>query len=366
MSFISELESIRDDELCQQLEQTSVQDVQRILAQSSLSMRDYLALLSPAGEACIEDMAQCAHRRTVQHFGRTMQLFTPMYMANYCENGCIYCGYSHYSDIHRLKLNVSDIEAEAQNIRSTGLEHILLLTGESYQHSPVSYIKDAIHIVAPLFSSVSIEVYSLTVHEYEQLVKAGLDGMTMFQETYNPILYEQLHPFGPKRDFQKRIDTPEFACQGGVRTVNIGALMGLDDWRLEAYKTGLHARYLMKQYPDVEIAVSTPRIRPCAVGYQPQHPLRDIELVQYILALRIAFPRIGITLSSRESPMMRNHLVKLGVTKMSAGVTTAVGGHTRGEDSNQFDISDNRSVAAMAAMIREQGYQPIFKDWQLL
>ena len=190
--------------------------------------------------------------------------------------------------------------------------------------------------------------------------------MTMFQETYNPTLYAQLHPFGPKSDFAKRIDTPELACQAGFRVVNIGALMGLDEWRREAYKTMLHLNYLMQHYPDVELSVSVPRIRPCAVGYSPKHPVDDTALVQYILALRLLFPRVGITLSSRESKYMRDNLVRLGITKVSAGVTTSVGGHTKQDDSSQFTISDNRSVSEMAIMLENNGYQPIYKDWQVL
>lgn len=369
MSFMYELEALNEEVLYHYLESITVTDVERIVAKERLTDSDYLALLSPAAGTCLELLAQYAQRKSVQYFGRTIQLFTPLYMANYCDNGCIYCGYSYYSDIERVKLDLSDIEAEGRAIRGTGLEHILLLTGESQRHTPLMYIEAAIRKLSPLFSSVNIEIYSLSKADYSQLVKAGLDGMTMFQETYNPALYEILHPFGPKRNFKKRIDTPEFACQAGVRTVTIGALMGLDEWRLEAYKTGLHVQYLMKYYPHIDLSVSTPRIRPCAVGYTPNYPLKDRELVQYILALRIAFPRLGITISSRESAYMRDHLVHLGVTKMSAGVSTAVGGHTKETaqgESKQFEISDDRSVHDMARMIRKQGYEPIFKDWQLL
>lgn len=369
MSFIYELENLQEDELYGYLSDVTIDDVERIIVKDKLTEFDYLALLSPAAGDCLELLAQCANNKTIQHFGRTIQLFTPLYMANYCDNGCTYCGYSHYSDIERVKLDLSAIEAEGRAIRDTGLEHVLLLTGESQRHTPLRYIESAIQTVTPIFSSVSIEIYSLSKEEYSRLVTSGLDGMTMFQETYNPTLYELIHPFGPKRDFKKRIDTPEYACQAGVRTVTIGALMGLDEWRLEAYKTGLHVRYLMKRYPHVDLSVSTPRIRPCAVGYKPNYPLKDRELVQYILALRIAYPWLGITLSSRESIDMRNHLVQLGVTKMSAGVSTAVGGHTQQSEEQsleQFEISDDRSVDEMVAMIREQGYEPIFKDWQAL
>lgn len=366
MSFVDVLSIISDEDIAQTLANVTDEQVVSTLSKSHIDIHDALILLSPKAIPHLETMARLAHERTVQQFGYTMQLFTPMYISNYCDNGCVYCGYSHHSSIVREKLTMDDIESEAQAIAKTGLEQVLVLTGESKTCSPPSYIQSAVERLVKQFSSVSIEVYSLTLEEYQSLVKAGADGMTMFQETYNPTLYKTLHPFGPKSDYEKRINTPELACQAGFRVVNIGALMGLDEWHREAYKTMLHLQYLMQSYPDVELSVSVPRIRPCAVGYSPEHPVDDISLVQYILALRLLFPRVGITLSSRESRTMRDHLVPLGITKVSAGVTTSVGGHTKQDDSSQFTISDNRSVHDMVAMLEHTGYQPVFKDWQML
>lgn len=360
------LSAISDTDIAQKLTHVTNDEILATLSKPKLDITDALVLLSPQAVPHLEIMAQLAHERTVQQFGYTIQLFTPMYISNYCDNGCVYCGYSHHSGISREKLSLEEIVREAQTIAKTGLEQVLVLTGESKSYSSPSYIQAAVEQLVSIFSSVSIEVYSLTLSEYESLVRVGADGMTMFQETYHPILYKQLHPFGPKSDYLKRIDTPELACQAGFRVVNIGALMGLDEWHREAYKTMLHLYYLIKRYPDVEFSVSVPRIRPCAVGYSPKYPIDDISLVQYILVLRLLFPRVGITLSSRESQFMRDHLVGLGITKVSAGVTTSVGGHTKEDDSDQFIISDSRSVDEMAAMIQAKGYQPIYKDWQLL
>lgn len=364
VSFVKVLRDYDDSALQYHFLNTSVSDVERVLQKERLTLEDYGTLLSPAARNCLEPMAERAHRESLRNFGYTMQLFTPMYIANYCENGCVYCGYNRTSDIHRLKLSMEEIREEGLRIAETGLQHVLVLTGESYKESPVSYIAEAISVLKNIFVSVSVEIYSLSEEEYGILKQAGVDGMTMFQETYDPHMYKLLHPYGPKSFYEYRVDTPERACKAGLRTVNIGALMGLTEWRKEAMHTGMHLSYLMDIYPDVELAVSTPRIRPCAVGYTPKFMVRDIDLVQYILALRLAFPRVGITVSSRESADMRNHLVRLGVTKMSAGVTTAVGGHTRGDDSDQFTISDDRSVADMAHMLESMGYQPIYKDWQ--
>lgn len=366
MSFSEVVRSFNRKELSNALQNTTATEVEQVLGKDVIVLEDYLKLLSPAAEVYLEQMAERAHDETVRNFGYTMQLFTPMYIANYCDNGCVYCGYNHGSGIHREKLTIEEIRTEGENIAKTGLKHVLLLTGESQKFSPVSYIKEAVQALKSIFPSVSIEVYSLTRDEYAELAEAGVDGMTMFQETYDEDVYTTLHPFGPKSDFAYRLDTPEAACRGGLRTVNIGALLGLSGWREEAFLTGLHASYLQSKYRDVEVAISTPRIRPCAVGFQPKHIVEDRHIVQYITAFRLFMPRSGITVSSRENQTMRNSLLPLGVTKMSAGVTTAVGGHTHKEDTGQFDISDSRSVSEMAAMISKEGYRPIYKDWQVL
>ena len=235
MSFLDVLSRVSDEDIAKTLDVVTDDEILSTLSKAVLDIDDALILLSPQALLYLENMAQLAHERTVQQFGYTIQLFTPMYISNYCDNGCVYCGYSHHSGIAREKLSLDDIEFEAKAIAETGLEQVLVLTGESKSCSPPSYIQAAVEKLVPIFSSVSIEVYSLTLEEYKGLVAVGADGMTMFQETYNPTLYAQLHPFGPKSDFAKRIDTPELACQAGFRVVNIGALMGLDEWHREAY-----------------------------------------------------------------------------------------------------------------------------------
>lgn len=342
------------------------QDIQTILHKDRLSATDYLALLSPQAEAFLEDMAQKAHRLTIQHFGKTMLLFTPMYLANYCVNQCVYCGFKVHNQFARKKLSLEEVAKEAEVIAATGLRHILILTGESRTHSSVDYIRDCVKVLKGYFTSISIEIYPLNTEEYAELTVAGVDSITIYQEVYDQDIYRELHPGGPKRDYRFRLEAPERACQAGMRSVNIGALLGLHDWRREAFLTGMHADTLQNRFPDVEVSISPPRIRPQLGGFQPRSVVTDKNLAQYLLAFRLFMPRAGITMSTRESAQLRNQFVRLSVTKMSAGVCTAVGGHSQGEDVPQFEISDDRSVAEMSSMLYSQGYQPIFKDWQTL
>jgi len=231
----------------------------------------------------------------------------------------------------------------------------------------VEYMAECVQVLKRTFTSISIEVYPLAVEEYAALAAVGVDGMTLYQEVYDQDIYAELHPKGPKRDYHFRLDAPERACRAGLRAVNIGALLGLADWRKEAFFSGLHADYLQRAFPDVEISVSPPRMRPHVGGFPPKVIVSDRNLVQYILAFRLFMPRGGITVSTRENAALRDHLVRLGVTKMSAGVSTAVGGRATGqEEPGQFEISDERGVAEMATMLYGQGYQPVFKDWQYL
>lgn len=342
-------------------------DITRAIAAERLCPQDYLALLSPAAIPHLEAMARRANALTTRHFGRTMQLFTPLYLANHCVNGCRYCGFNAANDLPRVKLSLAEVEAEAQAIAATGLKHLLILTGESRTHSPVSYMAACIEILRRYFSSVSVEVYPLSVEEYRELLQAGVDGMTLFQEVYDPVVYADMHPKGPKRNFRNRLEAPDRAGQAGLRTLNVGALLGLNDWRVEAFFTGLHADYLQRTFPEAEVAISTPRMRPHTGGFPPKVVVTDTDLVQYILAFRLFMPRAGITLSTRERPELRDNLAPLGVTRLSAGVSTAVGGRSAGDHSPpQFEIADQRSVDDMAAMLAAKGYQPIFKDWQSL
>jgi 2-iminoacetate synthase len=331
-------------------------------------VEDFMALMSPAASSLLEEMAAKASRLTVQHFGRTVSLFTPLYLANFCTNHCVYCGFNCTNSIHRSKLTLDEVDAEGAAIATTGLKNLLILTGDAPAKTGVDYLEACTRVLTKHFPSVSIEVYALTEEEYARLVKAGVDGMTMFQETYDEKLYAVLHPKGPKRDYRFRLDAPERACKAGMRVVNIGALLGLGDWRRDALLTGLHAAYLMHNYPETDIAVSLPRMRPHVGDWEPATIVSDRDMVQFLMALRLFLPRVGITISTRENAEFRENILPLGVTRMSAGVSTAVGGHSDGtgdeENTGQFDISDARSVDEVCAALRDKGYQPVFKDWE--
>ncbi|WP_027722102.1 2-iminoacetate synthase ThiH [Maridesulfovibrio zosterae] len=368
MSFYPICAEYNDAPLAEQFGSVTEHDVRRAINKTKLNPKDFLALLSPAAIPFLEEMAQKANQLTLQNFGKTIQLFTPLYMANFCTNRCIYCGFNTKNKIPRTQLGPEELETEAKAIAETGLKHLLILTGDARTKSSPEYVESAVKILSRYFPSVSIEIYAMTEEEYARQVEAGVDGMTMFQETYNEELYPELHPAGPKRDYRFRLDAPERACKAGMRVVNIGALLGLDEWRHDALKTGIHAAYLQDKYPDVDIAVSLPRIR-THVGdaFVPRSLVSDISLTQNMLALRLFLPRCGITISTREAPEFRENILPLGVTRMSAGVSTEVGGHTKTDEKvGQFDISDGRSVEEMSQVLRKHGYQPVFKDWHSL
>ncbi|MFH1912732.1 MAG: 2-iminoacetate synthase ThiH [Pseudomonadota bacterium] len=342
-------------------------DVRRVLSGPCRAPGDLLTLLSPAAAPFLEEMAGRASQLTLQHFGRTIQLFTPLYLSNHCANHCVYCGFNATNAIPRSQLTLEQVETEAKAIASTGLRQLLILTGESRAKASPEYLEACLGVLRRHFPSVSIEIYAMEQDEYERMIRAGVDGLTLFQETYDEALYARLHPRGPKRDYRFRLDAPERACRAGMRVVNIGALLGLGDWRRDALLTGLHGAYLQRKYPEVDIAVSLPRMRPHAGAFQPASIVSDADLVQIMLALRLFLPRLGITISTRETARLRDNLLPLGVTRMSAGVSTAVGGHSQeGDKVGQFEISDDRSVDAMCAMLKARGFQPVFADWQPL
>lgn len=341
-------------------------DVQRALNKDRLEEGDLLALLSPAAGPFLEEMAQKAHRITRSHFGHSMQLFTPMYLADFCVNHCTYCSFSSIYDFPRKKLTIEEVRREAKTIAATGLRHILILTGESRRDNPVSYIKECVEVLREYFASISIEINPLSTAEYQELIQAGVDGLTLYQEVYHQETYKELHVKGPKRNYRNRIDAPERGCQAGFRAVNIGALLGMYDWRQEAFQTAMHARYLQDRYPECEISLSPPRFRPYLGEFNPESDVSDRSMVQIILAYRLFLPRSGITLSTREPADLRDHLIHLGITKMSAGVSTEVGGHTNEGGTPQFEISDNRSVDDIIKMLYTNGLQPVFKDWDIV
>ncbi|MBT3363842.1 MAG: 2-iminoacetate synthase ThiH [Chloroflexi bacterium] len=364
MSFYDEIINLQNIDTQASLKNTTTSKIASIIDKPKLRPDDFLALLSPAASDMIEQIAQQAYKVTLRHFGRCILIYTPMYLADYCVNYCVYCGFNASNDITRRKLSLVEVEMEAHEIAKTGLKHILILTGESRQHSSVSYIKDCVSILRKYFSSIATEIYPLSQDEYAELIAAGVDGLTIYQEVYDQKIYADIHPKGPKRDYKFRLEAPERAGQAGVRTINIGPLLGLANWQQEVFKAGIHAAYLQKKFPDVEVSVSLPRMRPQCGDYEPECPVSDSQLVQSLLALRLFLPRVGLTISTRESAELRDNLIPLAVTKMSAGSSTVVGGHTDSKDSvGQFDISDDRTVDQMRKVVAAHGYKPILKDW---
>ncbi len=364
MSFYSELGKWNHERISRIIESSGAVEVERALRCDTLGVEDLCALLSPAAADYLEEMASRAQDITLRHFGKSVELFTPLYLSNFCVNGCTYCGFSATNEIERGRLELNEVEREAESIASTGLRHVLLLTGESPAESPVEYIAGCIRRIRDLFDSISVEIYPVDEDGYRQLVDAGCDGLTIFQEVYDEALYAQYHPRGPKRDFRYRLDAPERGCRASLRTVNIGALLGLGSWRSESFLTGVHAAWLQRNYPGVSIGLSLPRMRPHAGSFVPAHSVSDRELVQIMCAMRIFLPRVSITISTREREWMRDNCAGIGMTRMSAGVSTGVGGRTIAEKSSgQFDISDARSVDEICAMLTQKGFQPVLKDW---
>ena len=348
-------------------------DVRRALASDKCTIEDFKALLSPAAEPFLEQMAKKAQQETSKHFGNTVYLFTPIYIANYCENYCVYCGFNCYNKIKRLKLSYEQIEHEMQVIADSGMEEILILTGESPANSDVEYIGEACKIARKYFKMVGIEIYPVNVKDYKYLHECGADYVTVFQETYDSDKYETLHLMGNKRIWPYRFDAQERALMGGMRGVAFSALLGLSDFRKDALASALHVYYLQRKYPYAEMSLSCPRLRPI-INNDTINPLDvgEKQLCQIICAYRIFLPFCGITVSSRETAEFRNGIVKIAATKVSAGVSTGIGDHEEkytGEESmdpsgdEQFEISDGRSLGTMYIDISDEGLQPVFNDY---
>ena len=364
MSVYSILQRFSQIELERGLAETSFRDVENALGKNRLTAMDFLSLLSVHAEPYLEEMAQKAHRLTLNHFGRVIHFFTPMYLSNFCNNHCVYCGFNAKNTIERKHLTLDEVEREAEAISRSGLKHILILTGEDPVYGSLEYLEGCVSILKNHFSSIAIEIYALSEEGYARLEKAGVDSLTIYQETYDEVLYSILHPKGPKKDYRYRLDAPERGLKARLRAVGVGALLGLADWRKDIFYTALHADYLLTHYPEAEISISLPRIRPHEGCYQPAFLVEDIHIVQMMTAIRLFLPRVGITISTRESAAFRDNILRLGVTRMSAGSTTAVGGHTQDtSQTGQFEIADRRSVDEMTRSIKQLGYQPVFKDW---
>ncbi len=363
MSFTEIIAKYENFDFNSWCEETTEQKVKHILSAKYISELDFLALLSPAAAGCLEEMAVKARELTLKRFGSTVIIFTPLYISNYCCNTCPYCSFAGQHRIKRRHLSIDEIRTEAEAIADLGIRHILLLTGESREKASIEYLEAAVNVLRKKFSSISIEVYPLTEQEYGRVIDAGVDGLTIYQETYNIPSYKELHRRGPKSDYEFRLLAPERGCRKGMRQVTVGALLGLYDWHSEAFFTGLHADYLQKQFPSVEVSVSFPRLRPLAGDFEVQYPVDDRRFVQIMTATRIFLNSAGITLSTRESREFRNAILPLGVTKMSAGTSTAVGGHTENPSTTQFEIADSRGVEQMKRDLQNMGYQAVMHDW---
>ena len=351
----------------------TARDVRAALDHETCSVEDFKALLSPAAAPFLEEMAQKARIETGKHFGNTVYLFTPLYIANYCENYCVYCGFNCYNHINRMKLNMEQIEKEMQVIADSGMEEILILTGESRAMSGVKYIGEACKLARKYFRMVGVEIYPVNTDEYHYLHECGVDYVTVFQETYDNVKYETLHLMGHKRVWPYRFDAQERALRGGMRGVAFSALLGLSDFRKDALASALHVYYLQRKYPHAEMSLSCPRLRPI-INNDKINPLDvgEKELCQILCAYRIFLPFVGITVSSRESKSFRDGIVKIAATKVSAGVSTGIGDHESkytgkeaegAEGDEQFEINDERSFEAMYEDMEEEGLQPVLNDY---
>lgn len=343
----------------------TAKDVRRALLHTNKTPEDFGALLSPAAMPFLEEIAQQAQQETRKHFGNSIYMFTPIYIANYCENYCIYCGFNCHNKIRRAKLNAEEIEKEMQEIAKTGLQEILILTGESPKMSDIHYIGEACKIARKYFKVIGLEIYPTNSEDYAYLHECGADYVTVFQETYNSDKYETLHLAGNKRIFPYRVNTQERALKGGMRGVGFAALLGLDDFRRDAFATGMHAYLVQRKYPQAEIAFSCPRLRPI-INNDKINPMdvHEAQLLQVVCAYRLFMPFSSITVSTRECERVRNSLIKIAATKISAGVNVGIGGHSGEEKGDeQFEIDDTRSVDEVYQAIIDEGLQPVMNDY---
>lgn len=381
MEYLPGMEIIESDvcgKVMTQMEQYeadryTAKDVRAALEHETCTIEDFKALISPAAEPFLEQMAERARRETSKHFGNTVYLFTPLYIANYCENYCVYCGFNCYNHINRMKLTMEQIEKEMKVIADSGMEEILILTGESRGQSSVEYIGEACKLARKYFRMVGLEIYPVNTDEYRYLHECGADYVTVFQETYDTDKYETLHLMGHKRVWPYRFDAQERALRGGMRGVAFSALLGLSDFRKDALASALHVYYLQRKYPHAEMSLSCPRLRPI-INNDKINPLdvHEKQLCQIICAYRIFLPFVGITVSSRESASFRDGIVKIAATKVSAGVSTGIGDHDskyngKGNEEpqgdEQFEINDSRSLDKMYQDIAEEGLQPVLNDY---
>jgi 2-iminoacetate synthase len=391
VSFATEFDSAYLHSLARHATRAATAATRDVLGKSRLSLPDFAHLISPAAGEHLEALGRRAQKLTQQRFGKVVRLFAPLYLSNECVNNCKYCGFSRDNPILRVTLSVDEVRREAGALVNQGFRNILLVSGEHPKFVSNDYLADCVSALHQLTPSVSLEIGPMETRDYAPLVQAGADGLVVYQETYDRTVYDDMHTAGPKRNFDWRLETPERACAAGFRRLGIGALYGLADWRYEALCVAAHAEYLLRHCWKAYVTISLPRLRPCAGEFQPLTQMSDREMVQLVCAFRLMFPDVGLVLSTRESPRLRNGLIPLGITLISAGSHTEPGGYTgagreklhqtqrgrivgldsdgsspapnRAQATEQFNIADGRSAAEVADFIRRIGYEPVWKDW---
>ncbi|EGQ8195661.1 2-iminoacetate synthase ThiH [Vibrio parahaemolyticus] len=369
MSFYDRFQQLDWDDISMSIYSKTAQDVERALAKPKRDLEDFKALISPAAEPYLEQMAKLSYSLTRKRFGNTMSLYIPLYLSNLCANACTYCGFSMENRIKRRTLNRDEVEAEIDAIKRMKFDSVLLVTGEHETKVGMKYFREMVPIIKQRFNYLAMEVQPLDQDEYAELKTLGLDAVMVYQETYHPKTYDQHHLRGNKMDFRYRLETPDRLAKAGIDKIGIGALIGLEEWRTDCFFAAAHLDYLERTYWQSRYSISFPRLRPCAgnvpaSGLQPKSVMTDKQLVQLICAYRLFNPEVELSLSTRESPQFRDNVLPLGITSMSAASKTQPGGYATEEvELEQFEISDERSAASVEDMIRAKGFDPVWRDW---
>lgn len=366
MTFYNEINNHSWDSIKNEISIKTEHDVRIALDKEHLDIDDFKALISPAALPFIEEMAQKSKILTEKRFGKTIQLYIPLYLSNYCANNCVYCGFSCKNNIKRKVLTMDEIAEEIEVIKSYGYRHILLVSGEHKGMADVEYFKEVIEFLRKDFSQIALEIQPLEQSEYERLQEAGLNYVCVYQETYNKDTYPSYHPKGKKADYRYRLETGDRLGKAHIHKFGLGCLLGLEDWRTDSVYTAMHLRYLEKQYWRTKYSISLPRLRPSESGFQPNSPISDKEMVQLICAYRLFDNEVEISISTRENRKFRDNVIQFGATSFSAGSSTEPGGYAHQDrELEQFAIDDNRTPEEVVQMIKDKGYEPVWKDWDV-
>lgn len=363
-SFYDTIKDLDWEEIRDSIYSKTKLDVEKALNAKNPSIEDFKALVSPAAKDYLEPMARMSRDITQRRFGKTIQFYVPLYLSNECSNHCIYCGFNHNNPIERKTLTDDELIEEIKAIKAMNMDNVLLLTGEHPSNVGVDYIENAVKLCRPYFSTINLEVFPMKEDEYARLIKAGINSVYVYQETYHEKMYKHYHPKGMKSNYQYRLETPERLARAGIHRVGFGALIGLEDWRVEMVFMAMHLKHMTKNYWRTKYAVAFPRIRPAEGGFEPNFIMSDKEYAQTIWAYRLFDNDIDISMTTRESKEFRSNFVSLGITSMSAGSKTEPGGYSKpNNELEQFHINDNRSEKEMEEMVKQQGYEVIYKDW---